>query len=61
MAVESVIGALFLALLKLNERINSKMKNKLLLAFIKYLVAAVGGALGMSFIEGCASVPLFVF
>lgn len=37
------------------------MKNKIMLAILKYLVAAVAGALGMSVVEGCAAVPLFVF
>ena len=55
-----VIGVPSLIWFLRSERIN-KMKNKILLALIKYIVAAVAGALGMSVIEGCAAVPLFVF
>lgn len=37
------------------------MKNKIILTIIKYFVAAVAGALGMTVVQGCAAVPLFVF
>ena len=37
------------------------MKNKILLSLLKYLVAAVAGALGMTVVHGCASIPVFLF
>lgn len=34
---------------------------KLLVAIFKYAAAALAGGVGVSTLEGCASVPMFIF